>query len=70
MDEDGDETYDWNGRDLNGDGMIGPGENEKDPNCRRPDWAVEDVPNGPCGLGLELMLLLPPLLWSHRRRRR
>ena len=32
-------------------------------------WLVEVVPATHCGLGVELVLLLPALLWLGRRRR-
>lgn len=33
------------------------------------EWIVEVLPATHCGLGLELVLVLPPLLWWSRRRR-
>lgn len=40
-----------------------------DPNCAQPYRDCERVSCGGCGLGFELVLLLPALLWLHRRRR-
>ena len=46
----------------------GAGQGDKDPQCVAP-WDKSESPSPPiCGLGTELVLLLPPLMWLYRRR--
>jgi hypothetical protein len=39
-----------------------------DPECVAAPWRNGEAPSS-CGLGAELALLLPPLIWMRRRRR-
>ncbi len=47
------------------DGVADP-----DPNCLGKPWQDREHDLKPCGLGFELVFLLPPLMWLHRRRKR
>jgi hypothetical protein len=54
--------------DPDGDGVANP-----DPQCAGGPWKIQERKPPPyysCGLGVELALLLVPLLWLHMRRRR
>ena len=50
------------GIDNDGDGSI----DLADPDCSQP-WDTSEFPNISCGMGIELVVLLPPLLWLGRR---
>ena len=54
------------GIDNDGDGKI---DYPEDPNCANPWWKSEAPWVNPCGIGAELALLLPPLMWMWRRRK-
>jgi hypothetical protein len=58
VDNDGDGMIDWDG---------GPSGGVADPQCGSPGGGRERV--GPCGLGAELALILPPLAWLAGRNR-
>jgi len=64
LDNDGDGLIDWDGGSSGGD---------PDPQCVDKPWlnreAVYPRRSYPCGLGAELALLLPPLMWFSWRRR-
>jgi len=60
VDNDGDGKIDWNG---------GPGGGTPDPQCTSPSRRRENPP-GSCGLGFELVLVLPLLARWRRSRRR
>ena len=51
------------GASVNGGVPLGPA----DPHCAS---FSDNKEAGGCGLGFELVFLLPPLMWLHRRRRR
>jgi hypothetical protein len=63
-DDDGDGKIDWDG---------GSGGGAADPQCPSEPARDKETPDRrsyPCGLGCELILVLPPLLWRWRRHRR
>ena len=66
LDNDGDNKFDFDG----GFSALGYVAGEPDPDCNLPYRSTEE-PELPlsCGLGVELALLLPPLMWWRRRRR-
>ncbi len=66
VDNDLDGLIDWDGGAQYNDGV--PITNP-DPQCVGYPWRSSERPSSSCGLGLELTLLLPPLLWMQRRRR-
>ena len=67
IDNDGDGLIDWDGGAAWNDGLP---ITDPDPQCvGKPSRNQERKSSYPCGLGIELNLLLPPLLWIHRRRR-
>jgi hypothetical protein len=54
------------GIDNDGDGLV----DFADPKCSS-EWPYWEKPRHPsCGLGAELGMIVPPLTWLHRRRRR
>ena len=65
IDNDGDGKMDYDAG-LSANGFADPA--GSDPYCAGTPWVnLESLPT--CGLGAELALLLPPLMWIWRRRR-
>jgi hypothetical protein len=62
-DNDGDGRIDFDG----GLAALGYVKAEPDPQCESGPWLRSESPTG-CGLGAQLTLVLPPLMWLHRRR--
>ena len=60
LDNDLDGIVDWDG---------GPGGGDPDPQCLDKPWKNGEGPGG-CGLGAELAMILPPLVYYRSRRRR
>ena len=60
IDNDGDGVIDWDGAGLG----------DPDPDCEGRRSRNRETPPRRCGAGLELAVVLPPLLWLRRRRRR
>jgi hypothetical protein len=66
QDNDGDTLIDFDG----GLSALGYVAADPDPNCPNPYKNSETASSSTCGLGVELTLLLPPLMWLSPRRRR
>jgi hypothetical protein len=66
IDNDGDGTMDYDAG-LSANGSADPG--GLDPQCAGRPWLDSEASSPGCGLGAELALLLPPLLWMRRRQR-
>jgi hypothetical protein len=64
IDNEGDGTIDYDGG-FSALGYVAAG---PDSNCAGGPWQISEAP-GSCGLGAELALLMPPLIWMVRRRR-
>ena len=62
---DGDGKMDYDG----GRSIYGTAQTGADPQCVGRPWKNQEKEGGVCGLGFELVLLLPVLSWLHRRRR-
>lgn len=66
IDNDGDGGIDFDGGASANHGVaLGP----PDPNCNRP-YRTDEMPNRTCGLGAELAMAVPLLMWLRGRRRR
>ena len=68
LDNDGKIGTDFDG----GESVLGVGNGDPDgpdPQCLGKPWRNREAPSRSCGLGAELMVVLP-LVWLHRRRRR
>jgi len=58
--------------DNDGDGRVdfdGGGVGDADPQCLNQPFKDRERARRGCGIGFELAVLLPPLIWLHRRRR-
>jgi hypothetical protein len=71
-DNDGDGFIDWDGGESAG--VPPTQQTDPDPECVDKPWQNMETFSSrrpyPCGLGVELALLLPPLMWLSWRRRR
>ncbi len=65
VDNDGDAKIDYDG----GLSALGYVAAEADPQCGDNPWKKGEAAYNPCGLGVELALLLPALLWLRLRRK-